>query len=290
VSVGVEVQEPPQDDSTVLREVRGPSALGGGVRRSLDLLLIIATTEFKRTYFGTALGYLWSVARPLMLFAVLLAVFTQAFHIGNQVPHYPVLLLFNLTLFGFFQEATVTAVSSIVSQESIVRKTQFPRLVIPFSVVLTSLFNLGLNLVVVFVFILAFGITPVWTWLLLPLIVVMLIGITTATAMIVSSLYPRFRDLGIIWTVFSTALFYATPVLYVLDHVSDPMRTVISMNPVTPIVELARKWVIDPHAPGPAAILGSRPLLLVPVALYGLVCVIAVWVFNREAPRIAEQL
>src|SRR3954464_1264685 len=122
-----------------LRDVRGPSALGGGTRRALELLYLIAVNEFKKTYFGTMLGYLWSLARPLMLFGVLLAVFTQIFRVGSQVPHYPVLLLFNVVLFGFFQEATVMAVPSIVSQEGIVRKTQFPRVVIPLSVVLTSL-------------------------------------------------------------------------------------------------------------------------------------------------------
>jgi len=139
-----------------LREVPGPGALGGGRRRALELLYLLAVTDFKKTYFGTVLGYLWSFARPLMLFGVLLAVFTQIFRIGSEVPHYALLLLFNIVLFGFFQEATSAAVSSIVSQESVVRKTQFPRLVIPLSVVVTSLFNLGLNLVVVLVFLLAF--------------------------------------------------------------------------------------------------------------------------------------
>ena len=153
-----------------LREISGPSALGGGWRRSWELLSLIAVNDFKKTYFGTALGYLWSLARPLLLFAVLLAVFTQVFRLGSEVPNYPVLLLFNIVLFSFFQEATLTAVTSIVSQESVVRKTQFPRLVIPLAVVLTSLFNLGLNLIVVFVFILAWGIDPTWTWLLMPLI------------------------------------------------------------------------------------------------------------------------
>ena len=153
-----------------LREVRGPSALGGGWRRSLELLSLIAVADFKKAYFGTALGYLWSIARPLMLFGVLLAVFTQVFRIGSDVPNYPVLLLFNIVLFGFFQEATITAVTSIVGQESVVSKTQFPRLVIPLAVVLTTLFNLGLNLVVVFIFILAWGIDPTWTWLLFPLV------------------------------------------------------------------------------------------------------------------------
>src|SRR5215211_1670893 len=141
-----------------LREVRGPSALGGGRRRSLDLLYLIAVTEFKKTYFGTVLGYVWSLARPLMIFGVLLAVFTQVFRIGSQVPHYEVLLLFNIVLFGFFQEATMTAVPSIVAQESVVRKTQFPRLVITLAVVLTSLFNLGLNFIVVGIFLIAFGV------------------------------------------------------------------------------------------------------------------------------------
>ena len=61
----------------------GPSALGGGWRRALELLYLIAVTEFKRTYFGTVLGYLWSMARPLLLFAVLLVVFTQVFQLGS---------------------------------------------------------------------------------------------------------------------------------------------------------------------------------------------------------------
>ncbi len=148
--------------------MRGPSALGGGRQRFFDLLWLLAVTEFKRVYFGTVLGYLWSLVRPLMLFGVLLFVFTQVFRIGSeQVEHYPVMLLLGIVLFTFFQESTTNAVTSVVTQEGIVRKTQFPRLVIPLATVLTGAFNLGLNLVVVFVFVLAFGVEPTWTWLLL---------------------------------------------------------------------------------------------------------------------------
>jgi ABC-2 type transport system permease protein len=274
----------------VLRDVRGPSALGGGWRRSLDLLSLIAVTDFKRAYFGTALGYLWSLARPLILFGVLLAVFTQVFRIGSEVPNYPVLLLFNIVLFSFFQEATLTAVQSIVNQESVVRKTQFPRLVIPVAVVLTALFNLGLNLVVVFVFILAWGIEPQWTWLLFPVLVLLLLVITTAVSMIVSSLYPRFRDTAIIWSVAATTLFYATPVLYPPEIVPSTLQDIIQINPLAPIFELGRMWIIDPTAPSPTEIAGGAEGLIPAMALYVLVCVLAVWLFNREAPRIAEQL
>jgi ABC-2 type transport system permease protein len=274
-----------------LRDVAGPSALGGGFRRSLDLLYIIALNSFKQTYFGTVLGYLWSLGRPLLLFAVLVTVFTKVIRVGS-VDHYPVFLLMNIVMFGFFQEATGTAVGSVVGQEAIVRKTQFPRLVIPLAVVLTALFNLLLNLVVVVIFLLAFGVTPMWTWLLFPVLMALLVVLTTAVSMIVSSLYPRFRDIAIIWTVFSTALFYATPLLYSVDNLGEhqTLRTVIGLNPLAPIFELARKWIIDPHAPGPAAAAGGRLALLAPAAIYVAICVFAVWVFRREAPRIAEQL
>jgi len=271
------------DDALGLVDVRGPSALGGGARRSLELLWLIAVTEFKRTYFGTVLGYLWSLCRPLLLFAVLLIVFTHILRLGNSVPHYPVFLLLNIVLFGFFQEATTQAVSSIVNQEAVVRKTQFPRLVIPLSVVLTSAFNLGVNLVVVFAFLLAYGVDPMWTWLLLPFLLLALAGLTTTVATILSVLFPRFRDTAIIWAVAVTALFYATPVLYPIDVLSGTLQDLVSLNPLTPLFELARKWVVDSSAPGPE-------LWFIPIVVFAVLCVLAVWIFRREAPRIAEEL
>jgi ABC-2 type transport system permease protein len=276
--------------SVELREVRGPSALGGGWRRAVELLRLMAVTNFKKTYFGTVLGYVWSLARPLLLFAVLLAVFTQVFRLGSGVPHYPELLLMNIVLFTFFQEATTGAVASIVSQESVVRKTQFPRLVIPLAVVLTSGFNLGLNLVVVAGFAIVRGVEPKWTWLLFPVVLVLLLGFTVAVAMVVSSLYPRFRDTSIIWGVAVTALFYGTPVLYPLDVVPETMRDFVMLNPLAPVFELARMWMIDPSAPGPAELANGWLGLLPAAAIYAVTCVLAVILFNREAPRIAEEL
>ena len=274
----------------VLQDVHGPTALGGGWRRFWELLSLMATTDFKQAYRGTAFGYLWTIARPLMLFAVLLVVFTQVFRIGSEVPNYPVLLLFNIVLFGFFSDATTGAVTSIVSQESIVRKTQFPRLVIPLAVVLTATINLGLNMLVVIVFILAWGVDPTWTWLLFPVLIALLFVFTTAVAMIVSTLYPRFRDTAIIWGLFSTMLFYGTPVLYPIDAVSGTLGQVIQMNPLAVIFELARAWVIDPGADGPMAALNHTWMIAIPIIVFVGICVLAVWLFNREAPRIAERL
>jgi ABC-2 type transport system permease protein len=276
-----------------LREVSGPGALGGGWRRFYDLLMLMAVTEFKRAYFGTVLGYLWSLIRPLMLFGILLFVFTQVFRVGSEhVEHYAVLLLLGIVIFTFFQEATTNAVTSVVSQEGVVRKTQFPRLVIPISTVLTGLFNLGLNLVIVLVFIFAFGVTPVWTWLLFPLAVVAIFMLTAAISTGLSALYVRFRDVAIIWTVAAQVLFYATPILYPIDFKeSATFERLMMINPLAVILEQVRVWVLN--EPGaPTAVEAARGWAgLIPAAVIFVgICVLGAWIFKREAPRIAEDL
>lgn len=275
----------------VLREVGGPSALGGGRRRFFDLLLLMSVTEFRRVYFGTVLGYLWSLIRPLALFGILLFVFTQVFKIGSQeADHYPVLLLTGIVLFTFFQESTTNAVGSVVTQEGIVRKTQFPRLVIPLSTVLTGAFNFGLNLIIVLIFLLAFGVTPMWTWLLFPVAVAFLFAITAGVSMMLSALYVRFRDLAIIWQVFAQALFYATPILYPITAFHNhTLERVLMINPLSVIFEQVRVWVLEPQAPTPVDIAGWAGLIPATVIFIG-ACGLGIWLFSREAPRIAEDL
>jgi ABC-2 type transport system permease protein len=274
-----------------LHDVRGPSALGGGWRRFLDLLWLMSVTEFKRTYFGTVLGYIWSLIRPLMLFGVLLFVFTKVFKIGSQLENYPVLLLLGIVLFTLFAEATQNAVTSVVAQESVVRKTQFPRLVIPLSTVLTSAFNFVLNLVVVFAFILAWGVDPKATWLLFPLAVAALFVFTCAVSTMLSVLYVRFRDVAIIWVVVSQVLFYGTPILYPIELLQDAqIEQFLMVNPLAVIFEQVRVWVLEPTAPSAADAAGGALNLLPAAAIYVGVCAFAAWIFSREAPRVAEDL
>jgi len=275
-----------------LREVRGPSALGGGARRFFDLLWLMSVTEFKRVYFGTVLGYVWSLVRPLALFGVLLFVFTQVFKIGSETAeHYPVLLLMGIVMFTFFQESTTEGVTSVVAQEGVVRKTQFPRLVIPLATVVTGLFNFGLNLIVVLGFLLAFGVTPTWTWLLFPFVVVVLFVFTAAVSMMLSVLYVRFRDVAIIWMVLAQALFYATPVLYPVEAFeNETYEHLLMLNPLAVIFEQARVWVLEPNAPTAVDAAGGVVGLIPAAAIFVAVIGLGAWTFNRQAPRIAEDL
>jgi ABC-2 type transport system permease protein len=276
-----------------LQQIPGPAALGGGWRRFIDLLWLMSVTEFKRTYFGTVFGYLWSLVRPLMLFGILLFVFTKVFRAGSEkVDHYPVYLLLGIVMFTFFQEATTNSVTSVVSAEGVVRKTQFPRLVIPLATVLTALFNFALNLIIVMVFLLAFGVTPAWTWLLFPLAVALLFVLTGAVSSGLSVLYVRFRDIAIIWTVAAQVLFYATPILYPVDlKENKTFEHLMMVNPLAVIFEQVRVWVLhEPEAPTAVQSAGGWLGLLPAAAIFVGVCVLAVWLFNREAPRVAEDL
>ena len=137
--------------------IKGPSALGDSPQRLWYLTRTLAVSDFKHRFFGSVLGYFWQLMRPLLLFGVLYLVFTQALKLGETVDFFPVVLLTSIVLYTFFAEATSGAVSSVIDRENLVRKIQFPRLVIPLSTVVTSGLNFGPNTTVVLGFFFAFG-------------------------------------------------------------------------------------------------------------------------------------
>jgi len=269
---------------------RGPSAIGDDLRRFWSLTYTLAKTDFKLRFFGSALGYLWSLVRPLLLFGVLYFVFTEIVRFGDGVKHYPVYLLSSIVLFTFFSETTSRGVTSLVDRENLLRKVRFPRMVIPLSVALHSLFNLMLNLIVVFVFILASGIEPTLDWLQIPLLVGFLVVLSTGVTMLVAALFVRFRDTQPIWEVALQLLFYGSPVIYVITEVPDSFRQLVAFNPIAVVLTQWRHAVIDQTAPTAGTAVGGIELLIVPLAIVAAVFALGLWVFTREAPRIAENL
>jgi ABC-2 type transport system permease protein len=276
--------------ATAHARYRGPSAVGEDMRRFWSLTFTLAATDFKLRFFGSALGYLWSLVRPLLLFGVLYVVFTKIIRFGGGVEHYPVYLLSSLVLFTFFSETTNRGVTSLVDRENLLRKIRFPRLVIPLSVSLHALFNLTLNLIVVFVFVFASGIDLRLEWLELPVLVVFLVLFATGVTMLLSALYVRFRDVEPIWEVALQLLFYGSPVLYVITAVPESVRDLSAMNPIAVVLTQMRHAVIDANAPTAASAVGGWEWLAVPLAIVAAVFSIGLWVFARETPRIAENL
>jgi ABC-2 type transport system permease protein len=283
------------------RPIKGPRALTNDWTRFWHLTYNIARNEFKLKFFGSALGYIWQVMRPLLLFGVLYVFFVVISHVGRggkaSEQFYGVQLLGSIVLFTFFGEATAGAVRSVVDRENLVRKIQFPRMVIPLSVVLLAFFNLMLNLVVVLIFALISGVHPMLSWLELPLILIMLIVFATGMAMLLSSLFVYFRDIQPIWEVFSQILFYGSPVIIPVEKVREtllPNHTFLfhlyTLNPLVAVFQQFRHAMVTHAAPSAGAAIGSWAGLLGPLAVVAGIFVLGFWVFNRSAPLVAENL
>ncbi|MBJ7329679.1 MAG: ABC transporter permease [Solirubrobacteraceae bacterium] len=274
----------------IRRSFQSPQVVGDDLQRFWNLTLTLAVTEFRVKYFGSVLGYLWSLMRPLMLFGVLYFVFTEVADLGADVKFYGVYLLESIVLWTFFAETTNGALTCLVGREDLLRKMRFPRLAVPLSVALTALFNLGVNFFAVFVFAIASGVTPHWGWLLVPFLIIGLAILATGLGMLLAPLYVRYRDMQPIWEVLMQIGFYASPILYVAITWPDGVRAALQANPVAAVLTEMRYLFLDPSAPTTADILGAEWRLIVPIAVTIGAFVLGAWYFQREAPRIAEDL
>ena len=267
-----------------------PSVFGDDLRRFWSLTWTLAYTEFRLRFYGSMLGVVWSVARPFLFFGVIYLVFSEVANLDASVPDYAVIVLFGMVLFQYFGETTGGCMMSLLNRENLLRKIRFPRMVIPLSVAVTALLNLGLTLVPVFGFALAAGITPTWGWLQIVPLLLLLIALSVGTGMLLAALYPRFRDIAPIWDVVSQILFYASPVLYVVSLLPEDVQEPYMLNPLAAILTQFRHAVVDPGAPTAAAEAGGAAWLLIPLTIVVVAFLLGVWVFNREAPKVAERL
>jgi ABC-2 type transport system permease protein len=265
--------------------------LGADRRRFVTLVRTLAVSDFRLKYADTALSYLWAVARPLAYFGVLLLVFAGLGRFDAGVDHYPAYLLAAVTLWTFFFQTTSAAVQCLVHRAPLLRKLPVPHLAVPLSVVLRAIFDLCINLVVVLAVVLGSGIAPRPGWLELPVLIGLLVVLTTGVSLLLAALYVRHRDADQIWQVASQTLFFLTPVFYVVTTIPEPLdRVAVLVNPLAAIFTEMRHALIDPTAPSAAEVAGGAVFLLVPLAIVAGIVALGVLVFGRVSPRAAENV
>jgi len=270
--------------------ITGPRALTGDPRRAVNLTWTLAYLEFRLRFFGSVLGYLWQLGRPLAMFGVYYVVFVPILHLGGKTPYYGPTLLAGIMLYQFFAECTGGSVGAVLARENLVRKIHFPRIVIPLSVIVTSALTLAVNMVAVGVFMVIQGVPVKLNWLAAIPAIGLLFVLVTGLAMLLSSLFVRYRDVQPIWDVVLQAAFYATPILYSIEQVPGWAEKLIMCNPLSVVVQQIRHSVFDQGAPSAADAIGGPLLLLIPLGLTVGTLVLGFWVFNRTAPAVAEEL
>lgn len=256
-----------------------------------SLIRELVSSDFKLRYQNSILGYLWSLLRPLMLFGVLYVVFTQIVKIGGTIPHYPAYLLLGLVLWTFFVESTTSGMNAITGRGDLIKKVSIPKYVFVISTTLSALVNLSLNFIVLAVFMIIGRVdVSVYAVLLMPLILLELIIFCTAISFLLAAMYVKFRDLSHIWDVVLQILFYATPIIYPLSIAPANVAKIISLNPLTQIIQDARVLLITPETLTAKAVFGSQVGRLIPMLLVLVLSGLSIWYFKRSSGAFAEDL
>lgn len=262
-------------------------------RYSAILLKELVVTEFKLRYQGSALGYLWSLLRPLFMFVILYVVFAYFFRLGDSIPHFPVYLLLGIVMWTFFTEVTNQGIQAIVGRGDVIRKINFPKYVIVLSTAISATINLFINLAVVVVFMILTGVDISWTVIFAPLYFIELFVFALALAFLLSALFVRFRDINYIWEVLMQAGFYASAIIYPLSMVSDrwpEVAQIMLLNPVTQAIQGARSVLVTPETETLSTLSGSWFLEFIPLAIVVATALFAIWFFKRRAPYFAEEV
>ena len=270
-------------------------AQAGGRRASLAhqlrILRVIAGTEFKLKYADSALGYVWSIAKPLALFSVLYVVFGRFFKLGVGFEDYPLYLLIGIVLWTFFVDATTVTLTSIVAHGSLLRRMSFPRLIVPLSVTLTSGLTFAVNLIPLAGFIAWNGLAPRVEWLLLVPLLLELFVFTIGISLILATMFVRFRDIGQLWELTSQLLFYAAPIIIPVGFLPPWAQPIAFLNPFVQIMQDVRAVLIYDidviTAPSRLPDSGGR---LTPIAIAVVTLLAGLYLFKRESPWFAERV
>lgn len=262
-------------------------------KQNRALLSELVRTDFKLRYQGSFLGYTWSLLRPLFMFAILYIVFVRVFPLGKGIPHYPVYLFMGIMLWNFFLEMTVQSLGSIVGRGDLIRKIRIPRWIIVFSSSISALINLGLNLIVLAVFVALNRVNIMETILLLPLVLVEIYLFALGISLFLSALFVKFRDVSYIWDVVLQAGFYLTPILYPLTNIHNlTFQKVLLLNPMAQALQDARYAVVshDAVVVTIARIFDGGWYRLIPFAIVLVILISGLAYFKSQANSFAENI
>ena len=207
------------------------------------LLENLVVRDLKVKYRRSFLGIMWSLLNPILMMLVMSAVFSTIFK--NSIPFFPLYLICGQTLFGFFNEATSGALTSVVGSSSLIKKVYIPKYIFPLEKVMFAFVNLLFSLVAVALMCVIFQLPASWTMLLFPVPIVGLLLFSLGIGLLLSTCDVFFRDTAHLYTVVTMILTYLTPIFYSPDFLEgSPIYHVVMANPLTTYVMYFRKVVL----------------------------------------------
>lgn len=247
----------------------------------IDLITVLTQKELKVRYKRSFLGYLWSIANPLALALVFFVAFKVIMRI--QIENYTLFLISGLFPWQWFSNSVNSSVMVFVNNASILKKVNFGRETLVIATVMNDMFHFIVSIPVIGVFVIFYGLTPHISWLYgIPLLILTQFLITLGMSLAFSSINLFFRDLERLVAIFTTLLFYFTPIFYSEEMIPQKLRFLLMLNPLSGLTiswrNLFMKGVVNPSD------------ILISFAHSLIIMAIGYIVFKRLSWRFAEVL
>ncbi|MEQ1554446.1 MAG: ABC transporter permease [Ferruginibacter sp.] len=238
------------------------------VWRYRDLLILFVKRDFAAQYKQTILGPLWHLIQPVFTTIVFLFVFKSIAGIQTDGINATLFFMSGITIWNYFSACLTGTSNTFVANAGIFGKVYFPRLVIPLSTVLSNIIKFVIQFFVLFLVMVWIGFKEQYfyfgaTWLLIPLLVVMMAGMGLGLGIIISSLTTKYRDFTVLIGFAVQLLMYLTPIAYPLSILKGKSYAwLLQYNPLTPIVEAFRYALLGKGSFEPLHLLYSAIFIL----------------------------
>jgi lipopolysaccharide transport system permease protein len=248
-----------------------------------ELLYFFVWRDVKIRYKQTAIGVLWVVLQPLLTMIVFTLFFGKLAKLPSQGLPYPVFYFAAVVPWMYFSTALLTATNVVVEHQRVITKVFFPRLILPFSSVISGLVDFAIGFIVLVIFTISYGIRPTLTALLLPFFLLLAILTALGVGLWLSALNALYRDVRYLMTFIIQFWLLASPVAYPSSMVPERYRWLYGLNPMAGVIDGFR-WALTGAGNAPGAVLLASSVMVCLIVVGGLAF------FNRMEVSIADRV
>ena len=251
------------------------------IRHFWELLWGMTEKELRARYKNTVFGFLWLMANPLL--QMLIIGFVFPLFVKQPISNYNYYLFSGLLAWNFFSVSLAKATPSMVHERTLIKKSFFPRAVIPLSIIFSDAINYIAALVVFLIPLLSLHTLTQWS---LPLFIaglLMLLSFTAGLSLFTCALNVRYRDINFFVQAALIIWFYATPIVYSLSQIPKDLLWIWRFNPLTSIIQLMQYALVGTAPPGPLMIACNVAIILI-------ISIVGIWTFQKESKNFDDWL
>jgi len=249
--------------------------------RYRELLVFQAVRDIRVRYKQTVLGVAWAILQPVVTMVVFSLFFGKLAKLPSDGIPYPVFTFCALLPWQLFTYALTYSSNSLVDNANAVTKVYFPRLILPFSAVISGLIDFAIAFVVLAGIMFYYGVRPGWPVIVLPLFIILALAVAMSIGVWLSALNVKYRDIRYTIPFLSQFWLFATPVAYSSSLVPEKWQTVYGINPMVSVVDGFRWALLGRSAP-------SIPMLIVSVIATVVLLACGLFYFRRMEKSFAD--